>query len=60
MEKDLIWRDTGEIILLQDWMATAGMTHPLAQRCERDDSIVSQGGRGGNGPAQPGGAPRTA
>ena len=40
MEKDLNWRDTGEIILLQDWMATAGMAHPLAQRCERDGSIV--------------------
>ena len=42
MEKDLNLRDTGEIISLQDWMATAGMTHPLAQRCERDDSIVSK------------------
>ena len=33
-------RDTGEIISVQDWMATAGMTQPLAQRCERDGSIV--------------------
>ena len=40
MQKDLNFRDTDEIISVQDWMTTAGMTHPLAQRCERDDSIV--------------------
>ena len=40
MERDLNFRDTGEIISVQDWMTTAGMTQPLAQRCERDDSIV--------------------
>ena len=40
MERDLNFRYTGEIISVQDWMATAGMTQPLAQRCERDGSIV--------------------
>ena len=42
MRKDLDWRDTGETIPLQDWLATAGMTHPLAHRCERVDSSVSK------------------
>ena len=42
MERDLNFRYTGEIISVQDWMTTAGMTQPLAQRCERDDSIVSK------------------
>ncbi len=59
MEKDLNWRDTGEIVSVQDWLATAGMTQPLAQVRARRLHLV-QGGRGGNGPAQPGGAPRTA
>ena len=33
---------TDEIIPVQEWMAIAGMTQPLAQRCERDGSIVSK------------------
>ena len=35
-------RGTGEIIPVQEWMAIAGMTQPLAQRCERNGSIVSK------------------
>ena len=42
MERDDNFRYTGEIISVQDWMTTAGMTQPLAQRCERDGSIVSK------------------
>ena len=34
------WRDAGEIIPVQEWMATSDMTQPMAQRCERNGSIV--------------------
>ena len=62
IERDLNFRYTGEIISVQEWMAIAGMTQPLAQRCECNGSIVPKETvvRGGNGPEQPGGAPRTA
>ena len=40
IERDLNFRYTGEIISVRGWMAAAGMTQPLAQRCERDGSIV--------------------
>ena len=33
-------RGTGEIIPVQEWMATIGMTQPMAQRCKRNGSIV--------------------
>ena len=39
-EMDHNFRCTGEIIPVQEWMAIAGMTQPLAQRCERNGSIV--------------------
>ena len=39
-EMDRNFRCTGEIIPVQEWMAIAGMTQPLAQRCERNGSIV--------------------
>ena len=39
-EMDRIFRCTGEIIPVQEWMAIAGMTQPLAQRCERNGPIV--------------------
>ena len=35
-------RRTGEIIPVQEWMAGIGMAHPLAQRCERNGSIVPE------------------
>ena len=31
---------TNEVYSVQEWMATSGMTQPLAQRCERNGSIV--------------------
>ena len=35
-------RGTGQIIPVQQWMEILGMTQPLAQRCERNGSIVSK------------------
>ena len=40
MDRD--FRCAGEIIPVQEWMTIAGMTQPLAQRCERNGSIVSK------------------
>ena len=39
-EMDHNFRCTGEITPVQEWMAIAGMTQPLAQRCERNGSIM--------------------
>ena len=41
-ERDCNFRYTGEIIPVHEWIAITGMTQPLAQRCERDGSIVSK------------------
>ena len=41
-QMDRNFRCTGEIIPVQEWMAITGMTQPLAQRCERNGSIVSK------------------